>query len=196
MNFSKEKRNDMARSDRPKGKKSVALSRVVAGDTAICSVGQDEHELLYRGYDIRDLATQATFEEIAWLLVHGSLPEADELHSYRRKLCSLRGLPQRVKTVLEQIPSTTHPMDVLRTGCSMLGTALPEAGDFTAAVTGTSPTAYWPAWVRFSFIGTNSPTSAVLWMWKRTLIPFPGISWNCCMDANPLPCSPAPSINR
>ena len=110
----------------PKAKKSVALSGVVAGNTAVCTVGRSGNDLHYRGYDIKDLAEQATFEEVAWLLVYGELPNASELRAYRSKLRRLRGLPQPVKAALELLPASTHPMDVMRTGCSMLGTVMPE----------------------------------------------------------------------
>jgi len=108
----------------PKPKKSVALSGVPAGNTALCSVGgQDLH---YRGYDIVDLAAQCEFEEVAHLLVHGTLPSPAELAAYKSKLQHLRGLPAAVKTVLESLPSTAHPMDILRTGVSALGCVEPE----------------------------------------------------------------------
>jgi len=110
-------------------KKSVQLSGVVAGNTAICSVGTLGHDLRYRGYDINDLAEYSTFEEVAYLLVHGELPVQNELGRYRRKLKNLRGLPAPVKAVLESIPAAAHPMDVLRTGCSILGAVLPERED-------------------------------------------------------------------
>ncbi|MBW8073948.1 MULTISPECIES: 2-methylcitrate synthase [Metallibacterium] len=110
----------------PKAKKSVALSGVAAGNTAICTVGRSGNDLHYRGYDIHDLATRASFEEVAYLLVHGVLPNWSELNAYRARLKSLRGLPQPVRVALEQLPAATHPMDVMRTGCSVLGTALPE----------------------------------------------------------------------
>ncbi len=110
----------------PKAKKSVALSGVVAGNTAVCTVGRSGNDLHYRGYDIKDLAEQATFEEVARLLVYGELPNASELRAYRSKLQRLRGLPQPVKAALELLPASTHPMDVMRTGCSMLGTVMPE----------------------------------------------------------------------
>ena len=113
----------------PKAKKSVALSGVAAGNTALCTVGRSGNDLHYRGYDIKDLATKATFEEIAYLLVHGHLPTWAELNAYRTKLRRLRGLPQPVKAALELLPAATHPMDVMRTGCSVLGTVLPEAHD-------------------------------------------------------------------
>ncbi len=110
----------------PKPKKSVALSGVIAGNTALCSVGRTGNDLHYRGYDILDMADVCEFEEIAHLLVHEKLPNAAELKAYQGKLRSLRGLPAPVKTALEAIPAATHPMDVMRTGASVLGCALPE----------------------------------------------------------------------
>jgi len=110
----------------PKPKKSVALSGVVAGNTALCTVGRTGNDLHYRGYDILDVAEQCEFEEIAHLLVHGKLPTVSELVAYKRKLRALRGIPAAVQDVLECIPANTHPMDVLRTACSALGAALPE----------------------------------------------------------------------
>lgn len=112
-------------------KKSVQLSGVPAGNTAICTVGTLGNDLRYRGYDINDLAENSTFEEVAFLLVHGELPVKSELDRYRLRLKNLRGLPAPVKAVLEQIPAASHPMDVLRTGCSMLGAVLPERDDHT-----------------------------------------------------------------
>ena len=109
-----------------KPKKSVALSGVAAGNTALCTVGRTGNDLHYRGYDILDMAEHAEFEEIAYLLVHGKLPTRTELDAYHRKLASLRGVPAALKAVLEQIPASAHPMDVMRTGVSMLGTLLPE----------------------------------------------------------------------
>jgi len=109
-----------------KPKKSVALSGVAAGNTALCTVGITGNDLHYRGYDILDFADQAEFEEIAYLLVHEKLPSRKELSEYKAKLKSLRALPNALKTTLEQIPKTAHPMDVLRTGCSVLGTLEPE----------------------------------------------------------------------
>ncbi len=110
----------------PKPKKSVALSGVAAGNTELCTVGRTGNDLSYRGYDILDLAANAEFEEVAHLLIHGKLPNAAELKNYKRKLKALRGLPALVQDALELIPANAHPMDVLRTGCSMLGTVLPE----------------------------------------------------------------------
>ncbi|MGA9665913.1 MAG: 2-methylcitrate synthase [Gallionella sp.] len=110
----------------PKPKKSVALSGTVAGNTAVCTVGRTGNDLHYRGYDILDFADHAEFEEIAHLLIHGTLPDITQLKAYKAKLRSLRGLPQPVKQALEAIPGNAHPMDVMRTGCSMLGTCEPE----------------------------------------------------------------------
>jgi len=104
-----------------KPKKSVALSGTTAGNTAICTVGRTGNDLHYRGYDILEFAEQAEFEEIAHLIVHGTLPNQSELDAYKTKLRSMRDLPDAVKTTLEQIPKTAHPMDVMRTGCSILG---------------------------------------------------------------------------
>ncbi len=112
-----------------KPKKSVALSGVAAGNTALCTVGRSGNDLHYRGYDILDFATVSEFEEIAHLLVHGTLPNAAELTAYKTKLKSLRGIPASVKAVLEQLPASAHPMDVMRTGVSALGCALPEKDD-------------------------------------------------------------------
>ncbi len=109
----------------PKVKKSVALSGTAAGNTALCTVGRSGNDLHYRGYDIKDLATKSSFEEVAHLLVHGTLPTASQLKYYRTKLKRLRGLPAVVTDALELVPANAHPMDVLRTGCSVLGTVLP-----------------------------------------------------------------------
>jgi len=111
---------------KPKQKKSVALSGTPAGNTALCTVGLSGNDLHYRGYDIHDLATKSSFEEVAHLLVHGVLPTRAQLAAYKTKLRRLRGLPALVTEVLELVPANAHPMDVLRTGCSMLGTVLPE----------------------------------------------------------------------
>ncbi|MBI5848283.1 MAG: 2-methylcitrate synthase [Nitrospirae bacterium] len=113
----------------PRVKKSVALSGVCAGNTAVCTVGRTGNDLHYRGYDIVELAMHSTFEEVSFLLVHGELPTVSELKDYKKKLRSMRGLPAELKTVLEHIPAAAHPMDVLRTGCSVIGTVLPEKED-------------------------------------------------------------------
>jgi 2-methylcitrate synthase len=112
-----------------KPKKSVALSGVTAGNTALCSVGKTGNDLHYRGYDILDIADTCEFEEIAYLLVHGKLPTAAELLAYKTKLKALRGLPANVKAVLESLPASAHPMDVMRTAVSTLGCVLPEKDD-------------------------------------------------------------------
>jgi 2-methylcitrate synthase len=113
----------------PKPKKSVALSGVVAGNTALCTVGRSGNDLHYRGYDILDFAEEAEFEEVAYLLVHEKLPNRTELQKYKEKLKRLRGLPQPLKTALEALPKSAHPMDVMRTGVSMLGALEPEKDD-------------------------------------------------------------------
>jgi 2-methylcitrate synthase len=117
-------------------KKSVALSGVTAGNTALCTVGRNGNDLHYRGYDIRDLAAHCEFEEVAFLLIYGELPDSSQLLTYKAKLRSLRGLPSRVQKVLQALPSTAHPMDVLRTGVSALGCDEPEADDHAAASAG------------------------------------------------------------
>ncbi len=117
----------------PKPKKSVALSGVVAGNTALCTVGRTGNDLHYRGYDILDMADICEFEEIAHLLVHERLPDAAQLRAYKTKLRALRGIPAAVKSVLEQIPASTHAMDVMRTAVSTLGCVLPEAHDHNRA---------------------------------------------------------------
>ncbi|MDV3253172.1 2-methylcitrate synthase [Devosia sp. BK] len=113
----------------PKPKKSVALSGVVAGNTALCTVGRTGNDLHYRGYDILDLAQNCEFEEVAHLLIHGTLPTTSELKAYKASLKRMRGLPEVVKAALELLPAATHPMDVLRTGVSVLGCVLPETHD-------------------------------------------------------------------
>ena len=117
----------------PKPKKSVALSGVPAGNTALCTVGRSGNDLHYRGYDILDFADTAEFEEVAHLLVHEKLPNAAELTRYKKKLQALRGLPVQVRSALEQIPASAHPMDVMRTAVSVLGTVLPEKEDHEVA---------------------------------------------------------------
>lgn len=117
--------------DKPgfKPKKSVALSGVVAGNTALCTVGRSGNDLHYRGYDILDVAETSEFEEIAHLLVHGKLPTRAELKAYKEKLRALRGLPAALQTALEALPASSHPMDVMRTAVSVLGCVLPEKDD-------------------------------------------------------------------
>ena len=116
-----------------KPKKSVALSGVVAGNTALCSVGKSGNDLHYRGYDILDLAEKAEFEEVAYLLIYGLLPTKSQLTNYKAKLKGLRGLPESVKNILQQIPAAAHPMDVMRTTVSAIGSILPEKDDHNAA---------------------------------------------------------------
>ena len=123
---------DVAPATGPKPKKSVALSGVPAGNTALCTVGRSGNDLHYRGYDILDIAEAAEFEEIAYLLVHGKLPTASELSGYKAKLKALRGVPANVKAVLEWLPASAHPMDVMRTAVSALGCQLPEKDDHAA----------------------------------------------------------------
>jgi 2-methylcitrate synthase len=113
----------------PKPKKSVALSGVTAGNTALCTVGRTGNDLHYRGYDILDFADSAEFEEIAYLLIYGKLPNSAELSAYKTKLKGLRGIPAAVQDIIECIPANTHPMDVMRTACSALGAVLPENQD-------------------------------------------------------------------
>ncbi len=117
----------------PKPKKSVALSGVIAGNTALCTVGRTGNDLHYRGYDILDFADEAEFEEVAYLLVHGTLPNPAELAGYKTKLRALRGLPANLKAALEWIPPSAHPMDVMRTAVSVLGNLLPEKDDHNLA---------------------------------------------------------------
>jgi 2-methylcitrate synthase len=116
-----------------KPKKSVALSGTSAGNTALCTVGRNGNELHYRGYNILDLAASCVYEEIAYLLIHGKLPNRVELSGYRKKLQSMRGLPAVVRASLELLPAATHPMDVLRTYVAVLGCILPEKGDHRAS---------------------------------------------------------------
>ncbi|MFN7204477.1 MAG: 2-methylcitrate synthase [Burkholderiales bacterium] len=117
----------------PKVKKSVALSGVVAGNTALCSVGRTGNDLHYRGYDILDIAGECEFEEIAHLLIHEKLPTRAELIAYKTRLASMRGLPAAVRSALETLPASTHPMDVLRSGVSVLGCQQPEKDDHASA---------------------------------------------------------------
>jgi 2-methylcitrate synthase len=117
----------------PRPKKSVALSGTAAGNTALCTVGRTGNDLHYRGYDILDFADSAEFEEVAYLLVHGKLPNAAALAAYKAKLRGLRGIPVAVRGILEQVPANTHPMDVMRTACSALGAVLPESPDHKLA---------------------------------------------------------------
>ncbi|MHC5225166.1 bifunctional 2-methylcitrate synthase/citrate synthase [Ignatzschineria sp. LJL83] len=114
-------------------KKSVALSGTIAGTTALCTVGRNGNELHYRGYNIMDLAEHCEFEEVAHLLIHGKLPNENELRLYKKKLQALRGLPVSMRKALETLPMSVHPMDVLRTGVSLLGCISPEKDDHNIA---------------------------------------------------------------
>ena len=119
--------------DAIKPKKSVVLSGAIAGNTAVCTVGRAGDDLRYRGYDILDIAETCEFEEIAHLLVHGKLPTAAQLRDFKARLNRLRGVPGAVREVLERLPASAHPMDVLRTGVSALGCIEPEVGDHNEA---------------------------------------------------------------
>lgn len=116
-----------------KPKKSVALSGVAAGNTALCSVGKSGNDLHYRGYDILDLAEKAQFEEVAYLLIYGQLPTGAQLKNYKAKLKSLRGLPHSVRNILKSIPAAAHPMDVMRSMVSAIGSIQPEKDDHNMA---------------------------------------------------------------
>jgi 2-methylcitrate synthase len=133
-------------------KKSVALSGVPAGNTALSTVGQSGNDLHYRGYDILDLAEHCEFEEVASLLIHGALPTAAQLAGYRRKLLSLRELPAALRSALECLPPAAHPMDVLRTGVSVLGCLLPEPEDHNPAATRDIIDRFWRQSVQCSVL--------------------------------------------
>jgi 2-methylcitrate synthase len=143
-------------------KKTGGLAGVVAGETSISTVGKDGVGLTYRGYSIEDLAEKATFEEVAFLLLYGHLPNPTELQSYARRLVSMRGLPSGLKMVLEQLPGSTHPMDVLRTGCSALGCLEPEGGERDAHWVADRLLAAFPSmlvyWYRFHQNGDRIQT--------------------------------------
>lgn len=142
--------------------RASGLAGVVAGETAICTVGKAGLGLTYRGYAIEDLAAQATFEEVAFLLLYGHLPDREELAGYRKKLISLRGLPSALKSILEQLPAATHPMDVLRTGCSALGCLGPEGGHRDLLSVANRMLALFPAillyWHQFTTTGRRVET--------------------------------------
>jgi 2-methylcitrate synthase len=138
-------------------KSTAGLRGIIAGSTAICVVGAGGDNLRYRGYDVEDLAEHAIFEEVAHLLLYGHLPTRTELDAYQKRLRSMRGLPQSLKDVLERIPADTHPMDVLRTGVSMLGTLEPEQDRSHQDETADRVLAAMPSilgyWYRFSKSG-------------------------------------------
>ncbi len=123
----------MSESALPKPKKSVALSGTAAGNTAVCTVGRTGNDLHYRGYDILEFAESSEFEEIAYLLIHGHLPSISQLKAYKIKLKGMRSLPMPVKIALEALPPTAHPMDVMRTGYSVMGSCMPEREEHPVA---------------------------------------------------------------
>lgn len=147
------------------GEFSPGLEGVVAGITSISSVGKDERGLSYRGYSITDLAGNAAFEEVAYLLVHGRLPDCAELDRYRRRLGSMRSLPEPLKAILEHIPVTAHPMDLLRTGCSALGTLEPETESHGSRQVADRLLAVFPSmllyWHHFHHSGKRIETASV-----------------------------------
>jgi len=142
--------------------KTGGLAGVVAGDTAICTVGKEGVGLTYRGYDIHDLAKQATFEEVAYLMIYNKLPNIQELTTYKKRLQSLRDLPAALKTILEQLPANSHPMDVLRTGCSALGSLEPETAQHNVSAIADRLIACFPAiltyWYHFHKNGKRIET--------------------------------------
>src|SRR5271156_3011235 len=144
-------------------KKTGGLAGVVAGDTAISTVGKEGVGLTYRGYSIEDLATHATFEEVAWLMLYGALPTKAELEDYRNRLMLLRGLPAPLKIILEQLPADAQPMDVLRTGCSALGSFEPETGAHSQVEIANRLLALFPSmllyWHHFHASGTRIETA-------------------------------------
>lgn len=146
-------------------KKPGGLAGIVAGETSISTVGKEGMGLTYRGYSIGDLAAHATFEEVAFLLLYGHLPKPSELESYQHKLASLRGLPAPLKSVLEQLPASTHPMDVLRTGCSALGCLEPEGGHRDLHTVSNRMLAAFPSiliyWYQFHQTGQRIETAVV-----------------------------------
>lgn len=176
-------------------KKSVALSGVTAGNTALCTVGRTGNDLHYRGYDILDIAEVCEFEEIAHLLVHGKLPTRAELKAYKAKLKALRGPPGSVKAALEQLPAASHPMDVMRTGVSALGCALPEKDDHNlpgardiADRLMASLGSMLLYWYHFSNSGRRI-------VWRRRMTPLAATSCTCCTArrhprAGCAPCTP------
>jgi 2-methylcitrate synthase len=144
-------------------KKKIALSGVVAGETAISTVGQEGVGLTYRGYAIEDLAAHATYEEVAWLVLYGELPTRTQLAAFSQDLAARRSLPQTLRQALELVPATAHPMDVLRTGCSMLGTLEPEGGERNGDAVARRLLAIFPAmllyWYHFHRDGRRIETT-------------------------------------
>lgn len=163
-----------------KPKKSVALSGVPAGNTALCTVGKSGNDLHYRGYDILDLAEHCEFEEVAHLLIHGKLPTRDELAAYKTKLKALRGLPANVRTVLEALPAASHPMDVMRTGVSGSAAHCQKKRGTLSLARGILPTNCWHHLARFSFIGITTVTTANASSRKPMTTPSAVTSCICC----------------
>src|ERR1051325_88058 len=206
--MSEEKTTPATASTGPKAKKSVALSGVVAGNTALCTVGRSGNDLHYRGYDILDIAEKCDFEEVAHLLIHGKLPNRAELKGYKAKLKRLRGLPVTVRAALEQLPPSSHPMDVMRTGVSALGCALPAQDargrkrmTTTPPAPATSRTSWWRPSVPCSATGTTGATTASASRWRRTTTPWAATSCTCCTARSPrmpgyAPCTPRSSSTR
>ena len=172
----------------PRKKKGVALAGVAAGTTAICTVGHSGNDLHYRGYDILELAEHATFEEVAHLLIHGELPTPAELEAYCDKLMRLRSLPPALLAVLEQIPASAHPMDVLRTGCSMLGTLEPEAADRNLGATRD----LGDRLIACFSTGTTTAATAAASRSRPPTARSPRISCTCCTASRRRPCTSAP----
>ncbi len=167
-----------------KPKKSVALSGVTAGNTALCTVGRTGNDLHYRGYDILDLADKCEFEEVAHLLIHGRLPNAMELQGYKAQLKRLRGLPQPLRTALEALPAASHPMDVLRTGVSVLGCTLPEKDDHQhrGRPRHRRPAAGEPGLDAVLLVPLQ-PRGAAHRRWRPTTTRSAGTSCTCCTGA-------------
>ena len=181
----------------PKAKKSVALSGVTAGNTALCTVGRTGNDLAYRGYDILDIAATCEFEEIAYLLVHGKLPTVAELAAYKAKLRSLRGLPEPVKEILERIPAAAHPMDVMRTGVSALWAPCCRRRTTTASpARATSPTACWRRWDRCCSTGITGATTGAGSTSRPTTTRSAGISSTCCTARSRARCGCARCTRR
>ena len=164
----------------------AGLRGQVAGKTALSTVGKSGSGLTYRGYDAKDLAENCQFEEVAYLILKGELPDQSELDAYKTKLKGLRGLPQALKEVLERIPKDAHPMDVMRTGCSMLGNLETETSFDQQDDQADRMLAAFPSiicyWYRFSHDG------ACAWTPRPTTIPSAPTSCTCCAARSPTSC--------
>ena len=165
-----------------KPKKSVALSGTPAGSTALCTVGHSGNDLHYRGYDIRDLAGHCEFEEVAYLLVHGKLPNMAELAAYKASLRPLRSLPAAVKQALELLPPSTHPMDVLRTGCLVLGCVLPEGESHKDSGARRIADTLLACWGRCFCIGITTRATDDASRWSGLRIQSLRTFCICCME--------------